>query len=507
MKKIQFIAVCLLYLQGVNAQEDPFVRLRNAAQKTSVEKTMLSAVKVSISNPNWKANIKPAIPFKPFELLDSNGRAVPPDRPVTLRSGKQITAQEYINRLNQIEKKLNSQGHTLRNKKPVVISQTVTGEAFLQGKVSGFPQPIGEFRRGENLRTFMSPEKRVGTIILKPMGVYTPVEKNEINSYNFSEINGGVTATKITTTRRLIRTDISRAMLAGAVKALKTIDVTDRKEWSLGEKETFQAGIEGTLTRHAKIYPFDPDHPDKSMSEFRVAATGRVYGSLFDHTLDLLNASGEFNAPADTSKKMTAKLVVKAGGITILNLNDSYAQSKSFNDMVAKSFDKSFPIEIPIGWGFDFQGKIGIKGDAGFGYGATLYRTFASVQGKPLANLEGYAEAGIDFLDVIGGGVGGRLTFLKGDLELQAFAGIWTQNAEQIVLAISYYFGYDLEMLKGSLYCYVEVCLPWVGCWRPVEHDFYSWDGYKRSGTISEGSASYVLANVWQTEQPVLIRQ
>jgi hypothetical protein len=63
-------------------------------------------------------------------------------------------------------------------------------------------------------------------------------------------------------------------------------------------------------------------------------------------------------------------------------------------------------------------------------------------------------------LDILGGGVGGKLTFLKGNLSLDAFAGIWAQDAEQIVLAISYHFGYDLEMLSGSLYCYLEACAP-----------------------------------------------
>ncbi len=207
---------------------------------------------------------------------------------------------------------------------------------------------------------------------------------------------------------------------------------------------------------------------------------------------------------------MSAKLNIKAAGITLYNFSREYRQSASFSDFYGKEFDKSFPIEVPIGYGFDFKGKIGAKGRIGFEYGGAIYRTFVSVQGKPVAEVEGYAEAGIEFLDVIGAGVGGKLTFLKGNLSLDAFAGVWAQDAEQIVLAISYHFGYDLEMLSGSLYCYVEVCAPdWLGggCWRPIEHELYKWNGFKRTGTIAEGTHSYVLANVWERGIPPVLTQ
>jgi hypothetical protein len=39
------------------------------------------------------------------------------------------------------------------------------------------------------------------------------------------------------------------------------------------------------------------------MSEFKASAKGKIWGSLFGNSLDLLSGNAEFNAPADTSKK------------------------------------------------------------------------------------------------------------------------------------------------------------------------------------------------------------
>jgi hypothetical protein len=302
--------------------------------------------------------------------------------------------------------------------------------------------------------------------------------------------------------------------MVGSPKRLHKTDITNTKTWSLGDPETFEVGIEGKLHRYAAIYPFNPEQPEKSLSEFKVSANGRIWGSVLSHSLDLLSGSGEFYSPANTDKKMSAKINIKAAGITLYNFSREYDQSATFSNIYGKNFDKSFPIEIPIGYGFEFKGKIGVKGRVGFEYGGALYRSFATVQGKPIAQIDGYAEAGLEFLDILGGGVGGNLTLLKGSLGLDAFAGIWAQDAEQIVLAISYHFGYDLEMLSGSLYCYFEVCAPdWIpffggDCARPVEHELFKWSGIKKSGTITEGTESFVLANIWKWEElPVLIHQ
>lgn len=502
-----FVLYLFITTACVRAQ-DPYSRLKIASQKTAISKEQLKQVEIKRSNPDWEATKKNPIAFTPFELKDKNGNAVPPDRPVTLKNGKTITAQEYIEKLNELERKLTENGFTLRNKKTIIASRTVTKDEYLNKRVAAASTSVAPLKSEAQIKQFMSPSRQVSDITLKPYDTYSRVEKSKINSTNFSKSsNGELTGKKINTAKRNRHTNLAQW---GNLKSLHTTDITNHKEWSFGDPGIFAAGIEGTLHRYAKIYPFNPQQPEKSMSEFKVSAKGKIWGSLFGNSLDLLSGNAEFNAPADTSKKMKASLQVKAAGITLFNFSREYRQSASFSDFYGKEFDKSFPIEIPIGYGFDFKGKIGAKGRAGFEYGGTIYRTFVSVQGKPVAEIEGYAEAGIEFLDILGGGVGGKLTFLKGNLSLDAFAGIWAQDAEQIVLAISYHFGYDLEMLSGSLYCYLEACAPdWLGgdCWRPIEHKLFEWNGYKKSGTITEGTESFVIANIEKRETPAAVLQ
>ena len=150
--------------------------------------------------------------------------------------------------------------------------------------------------------------------------------------------------------------------------------------------------------------------------------------------------------------------------------------------------------------GINFSGKIGVRGSAGIEYSGTLYRTFASANVSPVAQISGYAEAGVNVIGIFGLGVGGQLTFVKGDLDLQAFVGIWSQNSEKIVLAYTYAFEYDIELLKGKLYAYAEACspipLPFVDDCVKYTHDIFTWSGYDKSGVIAADSKTFVIANL-----------
>jgi hypothetical protein len=494
----------------------PFGRLKKEAQKSAVVKSKMEPVKITVDNTKWKKTPKTKIKFVPFKLEDENGKTIPANEKVTLKNGKIITAQQLINKANFLEKKLNAQGYTLRNTNKKIVSKTVTKNEFLDGRLTTAPKAIGPIKRGAELKNFMGLEKKVRvsylsknpffkirkkTITLKPYSMYSAKEKIEINKYVFSNASETVVAKKISRPWDVIRI---KAGQFGNLKKIYEVSKTVNKNWSFGDPSTFQAIMEGTLHRYAKIYPFDPKNPEKSKSEFKVSATGKAKGSLFGNSMDILNASCEFYAPSDLTKKMSAKIQIKALGKTLFNMNKQYAQKATFSRIFANTFDVSFEIEVPIVSGIDFKGLIGAKGEVGFEYGGKILRTVAVVNAYPMVNLQGYAEAGVEFLDLLGGGVGGKLTFIKGELDLQAFTGIWNQNSEQIVLGINYYFGYDLEVLSGSIYAYLEACVKYIGCYRPVEHQLFKWNGYKSSGTIAEGQKTFNLANIAEYESPVM---
>lgn len=494
---------------------NPFKRLKEEAQNTTVQKSKTKPVKITTNNPNWKIRSKSAIPFVPFKLEDKNGNAISPNEKVTLKTGKVITAQELIDKTNAIEKKLNAQGYSLRNDSKKIVSTTVTANKFLDGRKSLAPKSIGAFMKEKEVKKFMSLEKkikvaslspagRLKTITLKPYSSYTNAEKKELDTYDFSKSSGTVVAKKTNKPRVY---DKFKTQTLGNLSKLYKVDITNKKNWGFGHPSTFQASIEGSINRFAVIYPFDSKDTDKNKSEFRVSAKGKAKGALFGNEMDLLNASCEFIAPSDVSKNMTAKIKVKAMETSLFSLNKSYAQQKSFSKIHGKTFDKSFAIEIPIVAGIDFKGLIGVKGNIGFEYEAKIERTIASVHAKPLVNLEGYAEAGVEFLNLLGGGIGGKLTFIKGEFDLNAHTGIYNQNSTDIVVGIKYYFGYDVEILSGEMYAYLEACVKYIGCYRPVEHTFFKWDGFKDSGTIIEGDETFSLANIAKYEEERVFSQ
>ena len=429
---------------------NPFSRLKAAAKKSSKSVSSLSPVKITKNNQYWKEIKKSKKAFVPFKLEDKNGNPVSPNKNIILKNGNNITAQEFINKANEYEKKLNNLGFSLRDSRRILLSKTITAPIFLDQKVAKTKKSIAPRRLGNNLKNYMNPNNKVGGLTLKPYSTYSNSEKQKLKSYRFSEKNGNLIAKKVAVP---LKKAIFKKPTYGTLKNIYEVDKTKRYDWNFGNPNTFQASIEGSINYYAKIYPFNEDNPNESLSEFRVKAIGKAKGSLFGYSQDILNASAEFYAPAKTSEKMTARITIKAVGTTLFNINKKYTQSVSYTKIYGKSFDKSFPIQIPIGLGIDFKGLIGIKGEAGFEYGTQINRTFVQANAKPIVDLEGYAEAGVEFLGLLGGGVGGNLTFIKGDLALHGFAGLLNQNSEELLFAASYYFDYDLNILSGFFIC------------------------------------------------------
>jgi len=228
-----------------------------------------------------------------------------------------------------------------------------------------------------------------------------------------------------------------------------------------------------------------------------------VYAGLFDHSLDLLSGGVEFYAPSDSGKAMSVKVQIRAAGITIMSRNENFNQSKSlgesanYNNFSGKLIDQHADITVPICCGIGFSGKIGIKGNIGFNYGGSIYRTVVNLRAEPVIDLDGYAEAGVSLGGVAKLGAGGELTFIQGHIPFSSLIGIWAQNADQIVVGYSYYLGYDLTVLKGRIYGYADACIPIIDkCHRLGEINFFKWSGFKASGTIADGNTSYVINNL-----------
>lgn len=490
-KSLFVITVICLPIHTLNAQDNPYERMKKAAKAKPVYKSELPAVTVTTKSPVWKSVFKSPIQYKPIEMVDKTGRRILPDEIITLKNGKKITAKEFFETLNAIEKKLNAQGQSLRNSNQRLASFTETKKNYLEGRVQYLPKPIGGLRSKDEIKTILNPSKKIGPFQLKPINQYTPEEKKKIQLVSFQNNKGQLTVKPIIKTARPV------LQIPPASVPFKTIYNVTSKDWNIGDVNTFQAGISGDLTREVKVYSIDFLDPEKSKMELKVAAKGRVYGSLYNNSMDLMNVKAEFFSPSDVTRNMTSNLFISLGGTTVLNLTTPYNDIQTITGRQDLDIQKEFPVRIPIVAGIDFVGRLGVEGVVGVEYDASFGRMFAGLQLKPLAEINGYAEAGVQLVHMLEGGVGFNLTFLRGNLDLQAFIGVMGGNENQLLIAETYYYGYEVSTLNGKVYCYWEFCspipLPFIDdCYRK-EHTLFEWSGYSKSGTIDEGNKQYII--------------
>ncbi|MEI9954813.1 MAG: hypothetical protein WDM90_00515 [Ferruginibacter sp.] len=518
MKRLLLLFFTTIFTFSIHqaAAQDQYVRLKQAAEQNPVLRQNLKEVVIPETDTRRRVDKRTPIAFKAFDMVDKKGKKINPDETIAVND-KSEKAKVVFDKLNEIEKEQNAKGYSIKNNQPIIID-IVTPSSELDGKVPEMSKSIRPLRSESELKTLSATSKQVSGITLNTFGQYNATEKGKLEATKFAVDGSGTlsastapsstaTGTKsakhtfpvagVTSPTRNTTLTTGTGGSSTSTAALKVINETSTKDWSFGIMSTFKAGVEVSLVRSAKIYPFNPASPGKSLSEFKVSANAKVYGGLFGNSLDLLSGGIEFYAPSDSSKQMTAKAQILVAGITVLSFNESVTQSKTYSKSNARSVDKSFPINVPICCGISFSGKIGIKGNVGLNYNGGIYRTVANLEAGPVIDLKGYVEAGVSIGGVAKLGVGGELTFIQGNIPLSSYIGIWSQTSSQVVVGYSYYMGYDLSVLSGRLYGYADVCIPVIDkCHRVGEVNFFTWGGFKSSGTFAEGGSNYVLANL-----------
>jgi hypothetical protein len=509
MKKVFVLLLSVLFFISIHQvmAQDPYARLKQTAAQSPVIKRVLAKTELAESDKRLKVSQKAPIAFRQFDMVDLKGRKIDPNE-TTIINGKQITAREFFARLNEIEKEQNAKGYSIRGDKSALVVDIVTPASELDGKVPEMSMKIAPLKSENDLKSLSPNSKQIGSLTLNPFGQYSDAEKKKLAETKFSVDPSGTLAAS-TNSNSIKNRRSNLTAVTGSNKnttlttgnnttsgALKVISDLTTKEWSLGIMSTVKAGVRANLLRSAKIYPYNPQSPGSSMSEFKVKADASVFGGILNNSLDLLSAGVELFAPSDSSKPMTVKEQIQLAGFTVINTTENLTQSKTFGKSQARDIDNSFPIKIPICCGVGFVGKIGVKGSVGLNYNCAIFRTVVRLQAEPVIELKGYAEGGASVAGIANVGVGAEINFIQGHIPLNSYVGIWAQNADQVIVGYNYYMGYDLSLLGGRLYGYAEVCCPWVGCHRLGEVNFIKWDGFKASGTIAEGGSNYVLNNL-----------
>src|SRR4051812_27851227 len=116
MKKTLFLFVSCMFLVSIYqaAAQDPYTRLKLAAQQSPVIKEELPRVALSEADPRLKVDRRAPVAFRQFDMVDKTGRRVNPDETVIV-NGKNEKAKEFFDRLNEIEREQNAKGYSLRD--------------------------------------------------------------------------------------------------------------------------------------------------------------------------------------------------------------------------------------------------------------------------------------------------------------------------------------------------------------------------------------------------------
>ena len=335
----------LFMLQHIKAQ-DVYSRLQQASKQGSIIRKEGRPAQIASTDPHWKINRRTPIPFIPFPMVDRSGKAIKPTDFVTLRDGSKMIAADYFKKYDEIEKNANALGYSLRNHESVTIAQFVTDNRFLDGKANTIAPPIRPLRSSEERKKSLDLHVNVGGVVLKPVSSYTVEEKKQLEGVEFV---GSGAAANITVKKSSGNATLPKPVALPSVQTpLKTINETETKDFSFGDPKVVSAGIKGTLTRHAIIYPFDAAHPDKCLSEYRITASGAAYTSVLGEEFDVLSGNADFFAPTNPSKQMTASIAINVCGVSIYNESGSCPQQKKWSQFEGRSFSLSKALSIPL---------------------------------------------------------------------------------------------------------------------------------------------------------------
>ncbi len=388
----------------------------------------------SVLNPATKRPTNPDS-ILTFEVTN-NGR----------KTTTRIKAGEYYDKLNATEKGYNDLGYSVYDDdtKPVLLQKIKLSPSTLTTQVSKSPVSIAP--RASSSTT----KAQFGNTAPAYKGtVAVPLDK--------------------------------RPMQPGLLPT--TINRDEDKRWEFGERSSFQAYLDVRLKSSGTFYssslgllaPGNTCH---------LHAKGTAGGAILNHDFEIVKALADFEVPPNDAD-ITAKATIDILGKTTTLIDERVKQAWSMEDEYKSSAQVEVPFTVPIG-PIAIKGAVGVNGNAGVRYNVSLSRNGFSGTVSPFVEVNGYGEAGVDIL-IAGGGIGANITVAKAEVDLSATA-LLAWKSGKLHLTDDFSLGYDVRFLDGRIYAYAYVMVPRFGMppWKEkrFEHDFFSWNGYKMSGTL-----------------------
>jgi hypothetical protein len=493
------VVVGLTQLAGF--AQGPVREVQRAAPTESVK---LPAQRAVLPAEKLQIETRPVIKFVPFEMVDpETKKPIAPTAIIKLPNGKQGTAKEVYDELNQYEQWLNQRGHTLRQTQHVAVvelARVPVDEQLLRRQIEEAPRPTSAPVR-QNLLQLHSSQTlaaaqpvRVESARVSEMQLHPAANATEVNAaiakINAAGIHGVTRDNFVVDTASLSAISRLGINIGGAKlpppPPCVGVNKTRTWAWNAGDPSTFNAYVNGTIGLNGQACkPANMQNFNQNSTKFAVSAEGKVGGYVFHVGGDLLRMTGALGGNQSTNT-VTANLGVFVLGQNVYSLNKSASDHFTVDQKVSRGVDFSTNIPIPVG-PFDINVTIGAQGSAGIDWSLSLYPMNLSASIGPFVNSRVYAQAGLNII-VAEAGVGVSMTLVNASLDLNENAGVgWFLG---FFVLSDLYADANLDMLDGKVYAYAKVYYPCFNIppWCSTQWDvnLFSWSGIKYNSVLFE---------------------
>jgi hypothetical protein len=447
-----------------------------------------------------KADQHTPIRFKPFPMVDENGRPVSPTLQIKLPNGKSTTAKDYFDSLNHIEKGLNEVGYSMRS----LDGKTTLGSPFvthpkierttaayekniLKDTVKGSPVPGPIFevtntgatgQRNSHTLSSLRLAARRGALI-NPLGITQALTKIPAGSSKTSVGPGG--------SRQKTGSQGKTSVDPGGLRDRYGMDspVKFSKPWSFKTGDSdFGAYFDGSLDIEGEAVTANGSGKfSDSQSVFKASLSGKAGVTLMSNNFDLVNYQAEFDG-SDVTKKVHFGAGFYVAGVQVYSEDISKDIGYTFEDGWSIPYKQETPTFVfPVFGPFVIKGKAGAMGEAGVKLSVILFSSHIQGEVNPYAKSKAYAQiAGSLDLDIASAEAGVKcdMTLLNDDLRIGTNVGIAFDSAKkQMNLQEEFYCTNDIDCLSGQLTLYATVYGLFGVKLHEWDWDWYNWQGYK----------------------------
>jgi hypothetical protein len=383
----------------------------------------------------------------PYKLADIKGVRLPT---LTARDGtvSTMSAAEYLDKLNQMEKDLNMKGYSMRG----------------GTKTASFTRTTVPYGTVKNTKTSST---SLQTLAATPTVVY-PTESAQI-----SRVTASAPATVLYTSGEPAPSSTAPC-LPSAIAYLTETKTTSYTlaplDLSFGDKSSLYAGIFAKYELKGKAEPLPglcywtatpatvTNAIKNTNSEFSFYVGAGAHIFVLNHEFKIAEASISITTPSNPAKKLSKKELLMRIGKTIIDDVEEFTEDSKLLDRTdQEGFTNTVAdIVIPIAGPVSIRTTFKVSGSIGIRYLTSMsrYGLYAAV--TPFAKLNANFEGALDICSIASVGVGGSLTVF----DLQAPASVksmLTWGPESWKLESVTDWTLKATFLKGRLYGFAEI--------------------------------------------------